>query len=59
MKRPKPRTRTAAATPRAASHLSPGQQAALEDSHEAEHATGPRKEKLIRRATHSANQSSR
>jgi hypothetical protein len=58
MKRPKPRTRTAAAAPRDTAHLSVGQQSALEIGHEAEHATGRRKEKLIRRATRLATRSS-
>jgi hypothetical protein len=48
----KPLTRTAATVPKAASHLSPAQQRALEKSEEAEHETGPRKERLIREAKH-------
>jgi hypothetical protein len=51
MSRNKPRTRTAASAPRETSHLSTSQQKALEAGGEAEHAIGPRKEKLIRRAT--------
>lgn len=58
MKRPKPQTRTAAVAPRDAAHLSAAQQTALEIGQEAEHTTGPCKEKLIRRATRLATRSS-
>lgn len=46
----KPETRTEAAAPDAAKHLNKGQQAALELGEEAEHATGPAKESLIKKA---------
>lgn len=50
MKAKHPATRTAAAAPRAAAHLTAQQQHALELSDEAEHSTGQRRERL----THAA-----
>jgi len=51
MKKSTPHTRTAATAGRETSHLSRAQQSALEAGGEAEHHTGARKERLIRRAT--------
>jgi len=46
----KPKTRTAAAAPGAASKLTRGEQEALEAGAEAEHATGEKREALTRQA---------
>ncbi len=46
MKEKRPQTRTEANAPEAVDHLSPEAQRALEESGEAEHETGPERERL-------------
>jgi hypothetical protein len=56
MKSTKPTRRTEAQSPEETRHLKPGQIDALELGGEAEHATGPRRETLIRKASKAAGE---